>query len=110
MTNLSSYPSVGTAGQGSRERRVAQNDAVFQQRGTRCESEASGSSTLAVAVCECSSFDCLARIVVSSDEYERVRGRGDCFLVRPGHESVWAEVIVERHDEFIVVQNVQAAG
>jgi hypothetical protein len=37
--------------------------------------------------CECGSLDCVERVEVPRDLYERVRGDGTLFLVKAGHES-----------------------
>jgi hypothetical protein len=54
-------------------------------------------------VCECDDPDCARAVVMRLDEYERAVRPPDQFVVRPGHEDLEVERIVERHDEYVVV-------
>jgi hypothetical protein len=54
--------------------------------------------------CECGrDSGCDERVVMTLDEYERVRGQRDRFAVVPGHESDAIERIVERADRYVIV-------
>jgi hypothetical protein len=61
-------------------------------------------------VCECSSALCADRITLTLAEYEHVRGDGARFVVRPGHEDVAVELVVERGPTFTIVEKDGAAG
>jgi hypothetical protein len=61
-------------------------------------------------VCECSRRGCVTRVVITRDEYEHVRERGNRFVLAPGHEDLSVEVIVERHPSYVVVEKIGAAG
>jgi hypothetical protein len=63
-----------------------------------------------VFICACSSRGCLARLAVANDVYERVRDQPDWFVVKPGHEDLSVEVVVERYPDFYVIQKLGAAG
>jgi hypothetical protein len=36
-------------------------------------------------------------------EYERLRGDGNCFAVKPGHENLEVEDVTDRHEQYVVV-------
>ncbi|HYX88835.1 MAG TPA: hypothetical protein VE753_05660 [Gaiellaceae bacterium] len=61
-------------------------------------------------LCECGRQECLEALAMSRDDYERVRAVPERFFVKPGHEEPSLEIIVERHDDFVVVVKVAAAG
>lgn len=54
--------------------------------------------------CECSDAECLSRLPLGRDEYERVHRRADHFVVAPGHETPAVEDVVERLDGWLVVE------
>jgi len=64
--------------------------------------------------CECAHRNCLARVALTTAEYEQVRADPTGFLVAPGHEQASIERAVRRTDRFTVVtkfhpEPVQAA-
>jgi hypothetical protein len=61
-------------------------------------------------LCECGRQECLETVAMSHQDYERVRAVADRFVVKPGHEEPSVEIIVERHDDFLVVTKVGSAG
>ncbi len=57
--------------------------------------------------CECGRREaCDARVRMTIDEYEVVRGQDDRFAVSPGHEDAEIERVVERNDRFVVVDKL----
>jgi hypothetical protein len=54
--------------------------------------------------CECSDAECLSRLPLDHDEYDRVHRRADHFVVAPGHETPGVEDVVERLDGWLVVE------
>lgn len=46
---------------------------------------------------------CDDRVLMTLDEYERVRGQRDRFAVVPGHESDEIERVVETADRYVIV-------
>jgi hypothetical protein len=54
-------------------------------------------------VCECDNPSCTKAIEVPLGEYERAVEPVDRFLVAPGHEDPAVEVVVEEHDNYIIV-------
>ena len=61
-------------------------------------------------LCECGREQCLETVLLTRVEYERVRGQGDRFVLKPGHEALDIEVILERHPGFVVVEKAGEAG
>jgi hypothetical protein len=57
-------------------------------------------------ICECSDSDCAHRITVELEDYEEVRGEATYFLLAPDHHQPAVERVVERTDEFDVVEKV----
>jgi len=56
-------------------------------------------------ICECSDTGCTAHLSMSPAEYEAVRADPRRFVVLPGHEAgPDVERVVERHEEYLVVE------
>lgn len=60
--------------------------------------------------CECARLGCNVLVALTLAEYEAVRANPRRFVIVPGHELPEVEVVVERHDEFSVVEKVGEAG
>jgi hypothetical protein len=87
----------------NREERLAANEARFRDinqgaEGRRLETNAGR------YVCECANSGCVSWIVVDRDDYERVRANQRLFFVLPGHEQLDIETVVERTDDYVVVE------
>jgi hypothetical protein len=97
----------------SREERLARNEAMFREINERLESRiqtfASGNAELTI-LCECAGADCTERIRLSPEAYAAVREDGRQFLLRPGHERLDIEEVVERNDEYEVIRKRGIAG
>ena len=90
-----------------RERRVGLNEAVFRQVNKRIDglNEAFGAITETMQViCECGDASCIEQITISVPEYEELRQDPRRFAVVPGHEDEQVERVVERHDDYDVVE------
>jgi hypothetical protein len=55
-------------------------------------------------VCECADRSCAAWIEMTTEEYAKVREDPRHFLIKPSHEIVDVESIVERSDRYLVVE------
>jgi hypothetical protein len=55
-------------------------------------------------VCECSDLACTEPIVMSDASYEAIRDDARLFAVKPGHEDLQVEEVVERHADHLVVR------
>jgi hypothetical protein len=94
-----------------RSRRRARNESFHREANEMIEREARGWHERTFdCICECSRRGCMKRVKVTTVEYERVRARGDHFVVAPGHEDTEIEDVVESHDEYLVVQKTGEAG
>src|SRR4051812_16301273 len=60
--------------------------------------------------CECGRDEgCPEKIMMSLDEYDRVRAQDDRFAVIAGHENPEIERVVMRNERFLIVDKVAAA-
>jgi hypothetical protein len=57
--------------------------------------------------CECG--DCTETVLLTAPEYEAVRAQDDRFAVRPGHETLDLERVVERSERYLLVDKVPEA-
>jgi hypothetical protein len=90
-----------------RERQVGRNEALFREVNERIErvSNAFQVTTETIEIlCECGNASCGERIELPLPEYERVRQVSTLFFVRPGHEQLDVENIVEQHGSYDVVR------
>jgi hypothetical protein len=60
--------------------------------------------------CECARFGCNELVELSLREYEHVRSHPRRFVVLPGHELPEVETVVERSQDYFVVEKTDAAG
>ena len=83
--------------------RVAMNEATFRKvnEGMEAGQDASGMLNF---VCECGRLRCTRLIELTRGEYEAVRDNPRRFAIVEGHEILEAEMIVERHDRYLVVE------
>jgi hypothetical protein len=61
-------------------------------------------------LCECTDLECLEPISLEVSEYERIRLIPTRFIVRPGHVIPDIERVIERGDEYAVVEKFGDAG
>lgn len=59
-------------------------------------------------VCECDDVACHDPILLTAEEYERIRADGATFAFVPGHDSD-AEV-VEEHERYLIVRKPDVGG
>jgi hypothetical protein len=90
------------------QRRKAANEAVFREVNERIEGLQRGFALTEheplQIVCECDRLDCMERIPISVEGYERVRSRSDQFIVATGHEDPSVEDVVDTGADFLVVR------
>jgi hypothetical protein len=87
--------------------RMAQNEAAFREVNEAiAETAARFDAEEADFICECADPQCAHRVTAELDEYEDVRSRPTRFLLAPGHHEPRVERLVERNDEFEVVEKV----
>lgn len=89
-----------------RDLRLAQNEILFRSVNERLAAgDGSGPSpSVLELVCECSDSECLKVLRIEAAEYEWIRQNPRHFAVLPGHEAPAVEDVVERHEQFVVVE------
>jgi len=91
---------------GHRERVIGQNEAMFRRFNEMVEDvallERSGGET--AFLCECGDENCNEEIRLEPERYEAIRAVSTHFVVRPGHFFQRAEVVVEQHSGYWVVE------
>jgi hypothetical protein len=92
----------------TREQRIAENELLFRSVNERIEELTESWSQAAMsAICECGDKDCFAPIDLPADEYRSLLGSersGRRFIVLPGHEIPDVETVVERHEDYLIVE------
>jgi hypothetical protein len=92
---------------------VATNQVIFREINERLE-ELNGSFSeiipLGDFVCECANLNCIERIGMSIPEYEDLRAHPTRFVVRKGHLSREAELVVGERAGYVLVEKLGAAG
>jgi hypothetical protein len=89
-----------------REVRVGSNERLFREVNERISriQEDFGQTQAFEIVCECGAKDCLERITLTHGAYKALRANPRTFAIVPGHEAEDIEDIVERTDEYYVVE------
>jgi hypothetical protein len=96
-----------------RHERIARNEASFRLINERLEASL---KQLPITpephefICECGLRSCEETVLLTVAEYESVRAQPDRFVVRPGHVFPEVETVVERHDQYLVVEKHGVAG
>lgn len=57
-------------------------------------------------LCECVSSECTRAVLLTRAQYESVRAGAARFFTAPGHEQAEQERVVERHEDFVVVEKL----
>jgi hypothetical protein len=90
-----------------RQRRIAQNEALFRKVNERIndvqEALSAFTGTLEI-VCECGTIECAELLSITTDDYENLRGEATWFAVTPGHEIVAVEKVVASRDGYDIVE------
>jgi hypothetical protein len=101
----------------SDQRRRARNEALFREVNERIvelETDRGGydrdDALLIGFVCECPREDCGETIEVTRGQYEAVRDNSRRFLVLNGHEDGDIAKVVERHENYLVVEKIGEAA
>jgi hypothetical protein len=86
-----------------REERIARNEVLFREVNERVKDLTPSEGGIEF-ICECGDEECIDRVSLSADEYERVRSDPVEFFVKPGHEILDVEEVVETHDHYLLVR------
>lgn len=94
------------------QERAARTEALFRETNEAIERGLwPGNRSDAVRFrCECSHMDCHTIIQLTLGEYETVRDNPRRFVIAEGHETPEAEVVVERHRDYLVVEKRGVSG
>jgi hypothetical protein len=92
------------------ERQAARNEDFFRTSNEIELEDSASDQRRPDFICECSRAGCVERIRITPEEYEHVRARGTRFVLDRQHVDPLVEVIVERHDDYVVVEKIGAAG
>ena len=94
------------------QERLGANESVFRQVNEGIErGQWPGEEDALVGFrCECARLGCNELLELTVHEYEDVRSDPRRFMVVPGHERSDAEIIVERHAGYLVVEKRGQAG
>ena len=92
--------------QDERRVRAAQNQLLF--RSVNEQIEALGEKLLTAVeevdfACECADLECIQRITLSVEAFERIERERNRFIVIPGHEIEEVEDTVEFCDGYVIV-------
>jgi hypothetical protein len=92
--------------------RLGANEAVFRQINEGIErGQWPGEEDAPTGFrCECARLGCNELLELSVNDYEAVRANPRRFLVLPGHEQLEAEIVVETHAGYLVVEKLAQAG
>ena len=92
----------------SRRERLAKNEAIFREVNEQIESLNRGIAAITdqtmQVVCECGDLRCIDQLLMTVEDYERVRADARRFVVLPGHERPDVEDVVETALGYLVVQ------
>ena len=92
-----------------RERRLAQNEALFREVNERLRDRA-GPGEVDHYLCECANADCTFRITLSTEAYELVRADPRQFMVLPLHYTPEIEELVVEGDTHWIVRKTGEEG
>jgi hypothetical protein len=94
--------------------RAAAGEAIFRDVNERVveidRAHGVPAGDLASFLCECADTGCLDRVALTTATYERVRSQSTWFVLLPGHEREDVERVVERGDDYVVVEKHGLAG
>jgi len=95
-----------------RERRMAQNEALFREVNERIKETADGlgSDSAFEYFCECANADCTFQLALTATEYESVRADPAQFAVLPLHFTPEVETLVSETDVYWIVRKTGEAG
>ena len=99
----------------SRAARAGRNQALYREVNERVrEMNEAFDAFLPLGewICECANEECFETIEMTHGEYEAVRAGGTRFFVKPDDDHVVpeAEIVVERHERYWVVEKIGVAG
>jgi hypothetical protein len=95
---------------GSREERIAYNEAWSRSLNERRAEWAAGDEARPSFRCECWQQDCMERIPLSRQDWELVRAEPNRFAVAPDHVAADFEAVVKALPHFWLIEKFGKAG
>jgi hypothetical protein len=95
---------------GSREERIAYNEAWCRDLNERKAEWMESGAASAGFRCECWRLDCGERIQLSGKEWSEARAQANRFAVAPEHVAQDLEVVVKKYPHFWLVEKYGEAG
>jgi hypothetical protein len=95
---------------GSREERIAHNQAWARSLNERHAEWAGASEAMSDFRCECWQEGCVERIPLSGEEWRMVRAEASRFAVAPDHVAENFEVVVKEFPRFWMLEKLGEAG
>jgi hypothetical protein len=89
--------------------RAAKNQSLFREANERIE-QLSSDEERVECVCECVDLDCVEKILMTVEEYERVRAAPNSFAIKYGHDDPSVETVTLHADHYVVVQKIGAGA
>lgn len=95
-----------------REKRMAQNEALFREVNERVKETADElrSDSPFQYFCECANADCTFQITMTGAQYESVRADPTQFALLPLHYTPEVETLVSENAEYWIVRKTGEAG
>jgi hypothetical protein len=72
--------------------------------------EQHGAGEVELYFCECADLDCREKLALTKAQYERVRSRSRQFAVLAGHDIADVESVIERLDNWAIVEKTPEVG
>lgn len=94
------------------QRKIAANEALLREANEAIERGLwPGDGTTPIRFrCECAQLECNQAVELTARDYEQVRANPRRFVLLDGHENAGAEVVVERREDYIVVEKTGVGG
>jgi hypothetical protein len=95
------------------QQRAGRTEALFRevnQNIASLEESFGGATDEPVYICECERVGCAERLAIDPEAYRRARQEDRRFLLRPGHENLQIERVIERNPDYLVVEKTGEAG
>jgi hypothetical protein len=102
-----------------RDSRRAKNESLFREVNERVQEVTTGLRAVGYGeddglligfVCECGQEGCTEQLEVTHVQYELIRNDARRFVVLPGHENPDIERVVDRQQQYLVVEKVGKAA
>ena len=95
-----------------RQRQIVANERLLREANEEIERDAREDGgqgvrpeeTELLFFCTCGRPDCDARLLLTLAEYAAADGRSNRFIVAPGHDDPAIERVVEKHENYSVVE------